>query len=348
MSVAISPDGQTLATDMQGSIWTVPAAGGAMKRITDVFNDARQPRWSPDGRTIVFFAYRDGGYDIWAINPDGSNQRKLTWGTFDDREPIYSHDGTRIAFSSDRGNALGSDYNIWTLDLRNGELKQITKGPSEDFMPSWSANDDEIAYASSRDNYDSIWTMNVRSMGERRARTVKGARLDAPSFGPRRPVAVSRDRRPADPLRDRGQTGDRKRERVRVPRLVGIADRIPICVGREDPAAIGLRPADADHRVHRDHAGDPSAIQAARPRLHVDHPAQDAWPGSARALARRHADRVCSGGRHLRDAGRWWRAGQSHQATSRSIPIRRGRPTAARWFTRRTRTATCCSSGSAT
>jgi len=184
MSVAISPDGQTLATDMQGSIWTMPAGGGALKRITDVFNDARQPRWSPDGRTIVFFAYRDGGYDIWAINPDGSNQRKLTWGTFDDREPIYSHDGTRIAFSSDRGNPLGSDYNIWTLDLRNGELKQITKGPSEDFMPSWSANDDEIAYASSRDNYDSIWTMNVRSMGERRARTVKGARLDAPSFGP--------------------------------------------------------------------------------------------------------------------------------------------------------------------
>ncbi len=106
----------------------MPVAGGAMKRITDVFNDARQPMWSPDGRTIVFFAYRDGGYDIWAINPDGSNQRKLTWGTFDDREPIYSHDGTRIAFSSDRGNALGSDYNIWTLDLRSGELKQITKG----------------------------------------------------------------------------------------------------------------------------------------------------------------------------------------------------------------------------
>ena len=113
MSVAVSPDGRTLAADMQGSIWTMPAAGGAMTRITDVFNDARQPMWSPDGRRITFFAYRDGGYDIWAINPDGSNQRKLTWGPFDDREPIWSHDGTRIAFSSDRGNPLGSDYNIW-------------------------------------------------------------------------------------------------------------------------------------------------------------------------------------------------------------------------------------------
>jgi Tol biopolymer transport system component len=184
MSVALSPDGRTIATDMQGSIWTMPADGGAMTRITDVFNDARQPMWAPDGRTIVFFAYRDGGYDIWAINPDGSNQRKLTWGAYDDREPIFSHDGSRIAFSSDRGSALGSDYNIWTLELKTGELRQITKSDSEDFMPTWSPDDSEIAYASSRDAYDSIWATNVRSMGERRVRSVKGARLDAPSWGP--------------------------------------------------------------------------------------------------------------------------------------------------------------------
>lgn len=184
MSAAISPDGRTIATDMQGSIWVMPAGGGAMKRITDVFNDARQPRWSPDGRTIVFFAYRDGGYDIWAIDPDGANQRKLTWGAYDDREPIFSHDGTRVAFSSDRGNAMGSDYNIWTLDLRNGELKQITRHPSQEFMPSWSADDSEIVFTTSRDEYESLWSMNVRSMGDRRVRSVKGARLDAPSWGP--------------------------------------------------------------------------------------------------------------------------------------------------------------------
>jgi Tol biopolymer transport system component len=184
MSVAISPDGTTLATDMQGSIWTMPASGGAMTRITDVFGDARQPMWSRDGRTIVFFAYRDGGYDIWSIDKDGTNQKKLTWGAFDDREPIWSHDGTRLAFSSDRGNPLGSDYNIWMLDTRNGELRQITKGDGEDFMPSWSPDDSEVVYASSRDNYDSIWAMNVRTGGERRVRTVKGARLDAPSWGP--------------------------------------------------------------------------------------------------------------------------------------------------------------------
>src|SRR5213593_2845888 len=119
MSVAVSPDGRTLATDLQGSIWTLPAAGGPATRVTDLFNDARQPTWSPDGKWITFFAYRDGGYDLWAVAPDGTHQHKLTWGAYDDREPAWSHDGTRLAFSSDRrewASRATGDYNIWVLD----------------------------------------------------------------------------------------------------------------------------------------------------------------------------------------------------------------------------------------
>src|ERR1051325_3183287 len=144
MSVAVSPDGRTLAVDLQGSIWTLPAAGGTATRITDVFNDARQPAWSPDGKTIAFFAYRDGGYDLWAVAPDGSGQHQLTWGASDDRDPVFSHDGTRIAFDSDRGNPLGSDYNIFVLDLRDGKIRQLTSNPAEDIMPSWSPDDRQV------------------------------------------------------------------------------------------------------------------------------------------------------------------------------------------------------------
>src|SRR5271163_2574318 len=80
MSVAVSPDARTLAMDLQGGIWTLPASGGTAKRITGIYDDARQPVWSPDGKWIAFFAYRDGGYDIWAVAPDGTHQHKLTWG----------------------------------------------------------------------------------------------------------------------------------------------------------------------------------------------------------------------------------------------------------------------------
>jgi Tol biopolymer transport system component/imidazolonepropionase-like amidohydrolase len=183
MSVAVSPDGDALAIDMQGSIWTLPSSGGTAKRITGLFEDARQPVWSPDGRWIAFFAYLDGGYDLWAIAPDGSNQHKLTWGPYDDREPAWSHDGTRIAFSSDRGSPLGSSYNIWVLDVAGGGLTQITSDASENRMPSWSPDDREIAFSSTREGAHAVWAVNYTTGQTRKVSTQTGT-IDAPSWSP--------------------------------------------------------------------------------------------------------------------------------------------------------------------
>ncbi len=183
MSVAVSPDRKTLAIDMQGSIWTLPASGGTAKRITGLFNDARQPVWSPDGKWITFFGYLDGGYDLWTIAPDGTHQHKLTWGTFDDREPAYSHDGNYIAFASDRDNPLGSSYNIWVLDLRTGALKRITNDPSENHMPAWSPDDKDIVFSSTRDDGKSVWAVNVAEGTTRKVFTASGV-VSAPSWGP--------------------------------------------------------------------------------------------------------------------------------------------------------------------
>src|SRR5688572_12371866 len=60
MSVSITPDGRTLAIDLQGTVWTLPSTGGAAKAITDFYNDARHPTFSPDGKTIAFQGYRAG------------------------------------------------------------------------------------------------------------------------------------------------------------------------------------------------------------------------------------------------------------------------------------------------
>ena len=47
MALAASPDGRTLVTDLLGSLWTVPAQGGAARRITDERLEARRPAFSP-------------------------------------------------------------------------------------------------------------------------------------------------------------------------------------------------------------------------------------------------------------------------------------------------------------
>ena len=184
MAVSASPDGKQLVTDLQGSLWVTPASGGPARRITDLFNDARQPVWSPDGKTIAFFAYRDGGYDLWSIKPDGSEQKKLTTGPFDDRDPMWSPDGTKIAFASDRGVPGKDSYNIWTLDLASGTLTQVTDNPYENRLPTWSPDGKQIAYASTRGSVSAIYSVTLGSMQEREVRRVAKGAVAAPSYGP--------------------------------------------------------------------------------------------------------------------------------------------------------------------
>ncbi|HEY9336197.1 MAG TPA: amidohydrolase, partial [Kribbella sp.] len=107
LMVSVSPDGKWLAFDLATAIWVTPAAGGTSRRLTDDLQDATRPRWSPDGRSIVFQSYRDGNFHLWSIRPDGTGLRQLTSGRYDHREPHVTPDGRSIIFSSDRGDLHG-------------------------------------------------------------------------------------------------------------------------------------------------------------------------------------------------------------------------------------------------
>ena len=258
MSVAVSPDGSTLAIDLQGSIWTLPATGGTAKRITDLFNDARQPAWSPDGKWITFFGYRDGGYDLWAMAPDGTQSAQADLGTFDDREPAWSHDGTRVAFSSDRGNPLGSDYNIWVLDI----AQRRVRAADEAIRPKTTCRPGRPTTRRSRSprlatTAQSVWAVD------------RGRRRRSARSRPRRAASTRRRGDPADrsfttsttggdePARGRRQAAHRRRERVRVPRRRGHRPPSSTTCRTARSASARVDGGDAaDHRVQSHAAGD--------------------------------------------------------------------------------------------
>lgn len=176
MAVALSPDGSTLALDLVGRIWTIPAAGGVAQALTDPFGDARQPDWSPDGSRVAFQAYWAGDYDIWVVNADGSALEQVTHGPFDDREPAWSPDGSSIIFASDRGGS----YDIWEVVVASGETRQLTNGSDNAYTPDYSPDGTSFAYVTDGTEAG-VWTRG--SNGEaRRVVDLDGAEGYAPAW----------------------------------------------------------------------------------------------------------------------------------------------------------------------
>ncbi len=178
LAVAVSPDRKWLVLDLQGTLFMLPSTGGTAKAITDNLGDCRQPSWSPDGNTIVFQSYRDGGWHLWRIDKDGRNMRQLTFGIYDDREPQWSQDGKRILFSSDRNN----NYDSWEMDLATETFKALTRDPRNDYNPAYAPDGKTISFVSERSGKPAIY---VRTEDGSESEVAVGqASTAAPSFSP--------------------------------------------------------------------------------------------------------------------------------------------------------------------
>jgi Tol biopolymer transport system component len=184
IAATVSPDRKTIVMDLQGSLWSLPFAGGTARRLTDLFLEPARPDYSPKGDLVAFEAYKDGTFHIWTMRPDGTGLRRITEGHGDDREPRVSPDGTKIAFASDRG--FHGSYDIWTVDLATGKVSQKTLGDADEYEPAWSLDGTEIAFVSGVGaNGTSIQAVNLASGALRTLATAAaGAHLNSPSWSP--------------------------------------------------------------------------------------------------------------------------------------------------------------------
>lgn len=125
MSLAVSPDGATIAASIQGTLWLIPAAGGDARAITAPELDAQEPAWSPDGRTLAFYAFAEDAWSVWTIGSDGNSLTRRSSGTNDARYPSFSPDGRSLLFSVD-----GEGYSAVSLDLASGALSRVLEAES--------------------------------------------------------------------------------------------------------------------------------------------------------------------------------------------------------------------------
>ncbi len=147
-SHGLSPDGTLLAiTDrsktQQSRIYVLPVAGGMPKEIT-----ARAPSefhgWSPDGKTLVFSAGREGRAGIFSIPAAGGQETRLTTVVADGFEegPEYSPDGQWIYFYSDRS----GHSQIWKMHPDGSGSEQVTSDANNNRFPHPSPDGKWIAF----------------------------------------------------------------------------------------------------------------------------------------------------------------------------------------------------------
>ncbi|HET9226363.1 MAG TPA: LpqB family beta-propeller domain-containing protein, partial [Thermoanaerobaculia bacterium] len=191
-TVDSSPDGKWLAFDTlppREDIYIVQTDGSGLRQLTrDDYRD-RIPRWSPDGRSIVFYSNRSGRYEAWSVPADGSRFEQLTKST--GQVPTYcfwSPDGRRLLCS--RNAAVTIDLSK-PLEKRTFEpLPGSERIVGEFWATSWSANG--VAGIHSRKDYSMMPGIGVYSFETRRFERLT-ERGESPIWLPGLPVLLYQD-----------------------------------------------------------------------------------------------------------------------------------------------------------
>lgn len=97
MSLDVSPDGETIVFDLLGDLYLVSTSGGDAQRLTSGMAFDAQPRFSPDGRKIVFLSDRSGAENIWILDTKPGQLTQVSHGSDENfRSPEWSPDGNCI------------------------------------------------------------------------------------------------------------------------------------------------------------------------------------------------------------------------------------------------------------
>ncbi|MDJ0839537.1 MAG: S9 family peptidase [Acidobacteriota bacterium] len=179
------PDGGAIAYIHGGQIYINELDGSVSRQVTDVEAGASGPRFSPDGKWLLFVStvstkppadhsgklienllfrqwnsWVDGHRNhVFMIAADGSGEpRDLTPGDFDSpplslgssHDYTFSPDGKKVAFvkNTDEMVAASTNNDIFEVDLATGKETRITTRRGGDTEPHYSPDGRYIAYVS--------------------------------------------------------------------------------------------------------------------------------------------------------------------------------------------------------
>ena len=142
-SVDVSPGGDRIAMDLADDIWIMPAAGGEAERVADHDQPLRQPRWSPNGQSLLYVVESSAGNVIMIHDLTESSGHVAGDQPVHSQDPSWHPDGERFVFSSAR---YDSGLDLWETDLPTGLSWRLTSQTGDEYQPAWSANGDHLVW----------------------------------------------------------------------------------------------------------------------------------------------------------------------------------------------------------
>ncbi|ANO50378.1 LpqB family beta-propeller domain-containing protein [Woeseia oceani] len=179
ISADVNPADGRLAVDLLGNIWTGAARGGDLQKQTSLAATAQRPRWSPDGKEILYQAHGANGTALWRVNPDDGRNSRLTPAGLQEQAGDWHPDGERIVYSAARD---GDNLDIWERDLASGVEYRLTHHDGDESEPAWSADGRHLCYVLHENDR---WYLVVRRYSGEPQRLLESATpLSAPSWRP--------------------------------------------------------------------------------------------------------------------------------------------------------------------
>ncbi|HUJ09623.1 MAG TPA: biopolymer transporter Tol [Verrucomicrobiae bacterium] len=115
-----------------------------------------RPRWSPDGRKIVYTSYKNLFPDVLEVDLYTGQRRRLATFPGLNSGATFSPDGATIALT------LSKDGNpeLYTMSATGGDLHRLTHTRGGESSPTWSPDGQAITYVSDDSGAPQIWMIN--------------------------------------------------------------------------------------------------------------------------------------------------------------------------------------------
>ncbi len=111
--ITVSPDGMEVIAVLRGELYAFNPETGTTKRLTDTPREERWVSFHPEGRKILYSAFRDGSWNIYEMTVENKDEPYFFASTVVTEKPVianesntyqpsYSPDGKKIAYLKER------------------------------------------------------------------------------------------------------------------------------------------------------------------------------------------------------------------------------------------------------